>query len=349
MACGHLSRERMVAGMKIAILGPNWPGSLASSLASGARALGHDAQAVGAAQLTGGWGPLVVGRRHGFEALVGLPLVNLLESRLLALEPDLVLVVKGRFITRHHVERLRRRLGCPIINYYPDHPTASAFRDARLLQALGAYDEVIVWAEHVAEGLADYGISAVRIVPFGYDPDLYRPAALRPNPQWDAVLIGQCYPTRLEHTLGLADLRLFISGRGWRRATVGTGLAAVIRDDVFQGTDICEYYWRSCAALNILHDVNKPAHNMRSFEIPASGTAMIATRTRGHEALFGTDGAVLVDTPSETREAVQFLARNPGYRDQVARRGLERITGHTYECRMRTILSRWAPVPNTDC
>jgi hypothetical protein len=68
---------------------------------------------------------------------------------------------------------------------------------------------------------------------------------------------------------------------------------------------------------------------------------MVATRTPEHEALFGEDGALLVDSPEEASEAVRALLADPGRREQVARTGRERVEPHTYANRMREILRPW--------
>ena len=132
-----------------------------------------------------------------------------------------------------------------------------------------------------------------------------------------------------------------MTGLGWRRAAAGGPLAGRVDDRSLPGRETCKGYWRSRAALNVLADPNVPAHNMRSYEIPASGTAMVATRTPDHEALFGDDGAMLVNTPDEIREAVQLLVADEALRKRVARIGRERVAEHTYTARLAELLAPW--------
>jgi len=80
---------------------------------------------------------------------------------------------------------------------------------------------------------------------------------------------------------------------------------------------------------------------MRTFEIPASRTVMIATRTPQHEALYGEEGAVLVDTPGEARSALLALAEDPERRESIAWEGHRRIAQHTYVERMASLLAAW--------
>lgn len=322
-------------------MGTEASGSLACCLASGSRSLGHECVVVSAERLSSGWRPLTLGRRFGGENLVAWPLLRQLVSRLRRIQPDVVLIVKGRFITAQAIDRLRAVLRCPIINYYPDHPLWPGHSDARLLDSLNAYDEVIVWASHVAQALHEYGVSQLRVIPFAYDPDVYRPPIKPVDAKWEVSLIGQCYPGRLEYAEAFADRSLFVSGLGWSRAANGTPLAGRVANRSFTGTETCRLYWSSEVSLNILHDANVPAHNMRTFEIPATGTVMVATRTPEHVALLGEDGAVLVSDPKEARDAVLGLLHDPDRRRRIAALGQSRIAPHTYARRMADLLKPW--------
>jgi spore maturation protein CgeB len=327
--------------LKLAIVGTDAPGSLASCLANGSRSLGHESVVVSADRLVSGWRPLILGRRFSGEDLVAWPLFRQLVSRLTRVQPDVILVVKGRFITAHAVDRLRAALRCPVINYYPDHPLWPGHSDGRLVDSLAAYDEVIVWAAHVAESLREHDVSQTRVIPFAYDPDVYRPAPEPVDAKWEVSLIGQCYPVRLEYAEAFADRNLFVSGLGWSSAASGRPLANRVADRSFTGTTTCRLYWSSAVSLNILSDWNYPAHNMRTFEIPAAGTVMVATRTPEHVDLLGEDGAVLVSNPKEARNAVLDLLFDPDRRRRIASLGRSRIAPHTYARRMAEVLEPW--------
>ena len=81
---------------------------------------------------------------------------------------------------------------------------------------------------------------------------------------------------------------------------------------------------------------------MRSFEIPAIGTSMLAEDTSEHRALFGREGdAVLYfGTIPEMTDKLNWLLENETERTMMARRAREIVTmgGHTYADRLRTIL-----------
>lgn len=325
--------------MRIAFVGADDNGSLTRSFAQGARDQGLDAHEVFADRLVAGWRPLFLARRVGLDGIAAAPLARALERRLAALDPDLVVVVKGRFIDAGCIRRLRRRLRGPIINYYPDDPLWPGHDDRRLLAALQRYDEVVVWGDRVAEGLGELGISS-RVVPFGYDPSSYGPPRRRLTPHYDAVLVGQRYDAREAFVEPLTDLRLLVSGVGWHDARADA-VRRLVATRTYSAAEINDLYAASAFGLNILSPWNLTAHNMRTFEIPATGTAMVATRTPEHERLFGDDGAVLVEEPAEARARILELLADDGALRRLGERGRECIEPFTYARRMQELLAPW--------
>lgn len=326
--------------MRISVVGIGGVGALATSFANAAAELGHDATIVEAAELVGGSRKLFLARRLGIEGLPAKALIERLRRDLNTARPDFVVVVKGRFLRANSVEALRRSLGVPLVNYYPDHPLWPGYDDPQIAEALTAYDEVLVWAEHVREALTAVGVRSVRVIPFGYDPAFYRPTE-RAHRRWDVALVGQCYPERLRYAEALSEFNLFVSGLGWIRAARGGPLAGRVSETSFPGDETCRLYWRSALGLNVLADSNVPAHNMRTFELPATGTAMVATWTPEHYKLFGTNGAVLVSEPGEARDAVRDLLADPDRLAEIAAEGRRRVEPHTYAARLGTLLAPW--------
>jgi spore maturation protein CgeB len=329
--------------MRVAVVGADDNGSLALCFVRGARESGHDARAIFADRLVAGWRPLFLARRLGIDAVAARPLTRALERRVATAEPEIVLVVKGRFIDARCIERLRRSLRCPILNYYPDHPLWPGHDDLQVIEALRVYDEVLIWGDHVATELRERDVRA-RVVPFGYDPATYAPPASRPSRVHDIVMVGQRYIEREAFVRALADLRVFVSGVGWD-AALTPQVRAVAGTQRYSGTEICQLYWSSALALNSLAPWNVPAHNMRTFEIPATGTPMIATRTPEHERIFGEDGAVLVSDPDEARSRVLKLLEDEEALRRIGDRGRMCVAGHTYAARMAELLKPWIAAP----
>jgi hypothetical protein len=304
--------------------------------------LGHDATLIAADALVGGSRWIILSRRLGTERAAFRLHLQRLREALLKVAPSLIIVVKGRYIPGRWIENIRASLDVPIVNYYPDHPLWPGHTDRHIRTALFTYDEVLTWSDHIAESLAAHGLNCIRVIPFAYDPALYGAPSDDINPEWDVSLIGQFYPSRLSFLLPIADYDLLVSGRGWKQGAAGTPLATLVDDRKYTGIDVCHLYWRSRVAFNIVAPWNAQTHNMRTFEIPAARTAMVTTRTPEHEALFGEDGAILVESPREARSALQALDRDPDRRLAIAREGHRRIRGHTYSERIASLLEKWA-------
>jgi spore maturation protein CgeB len=329
--------------VRISLVGIGGVGSLATAFTNAAAELGHEATLVEAPELVGGSRKLFLARRIGTEAFAAKSLIERLHNDLTSTSPDFVVVIKGRFLRAETVAAMRQSLGVPFVNYYPDHPLWPRYGEAQIAEALAAYDEIIVWADHVREALVDAGCPAPRVIPFGYDPTVYRPSDDAPRRRWDVTLIGQFYDERLRYAEALTEFDLFVSGRGWTRGAKSGQLAGRISERSFPGDETCRLYWRSAIGLNILAESNVPAHNMRTFELPASGTAMIATWTPEHHELFGSDGAVLVSEPREAREAVRALLADPDRLAAIRDEGRRRVTPHTYAERLGVLLAPWVP------
>jgi glycosyltransferase involved in cell wall biosynthesis len=252
--------------------------------------------------------------------------------------PDLVLVIRGRFLRARDVEHLRRLTGAPVVNYYPDNPLHGRLREAPFLRSLPAYDLVLVWCWGLAHQLDALGLRRpAGVVAFGYDPDLFAPAPAGTAPRFDVAFVGSGSPHRLEWVRQLADLRLALTGPGWRRLTRGTPLSRAVLPGKHWGRAAARVYWSAHVGINILDPQNLIGHNMRTWELPATGRASVVTRTKDHEQLFGAHGALLVEHPEELRAAVERLLADPLERETMGRTGRAAVARGTWRLRAREL------------
>ena len=103
------------------------------------------------------------------------------------------------------------------------------------------------------------------------------------------------------------------------------------------GREAARLYWSARVGVNVLDPQNLIGHNMRTWELPATGTASVVTRTDDHEALFGAGGAVLVDRPEQLRAAVDRLLADENEREAVGRAGREAVRDGTWQARAREL------------
>jgi hypothetical protein len=142
--------------VNIALLSPPGEGQLGVSLARGLASEGHHVRFVPASLLTSDGRLMPRARRARAEA----PLARALTWRAARRSgsPDIVLVIRGRFLRARDVELLRHVTGAPVVNYYPDDPLHGRLREKAFLRSLPAYDLVLVWCSSLARQLDAVGL-----------------------------------------------------------------------------------------------------------------------------------------------------------------------------------------------
>lgn len=321
--------------MRIALLTPLGEGQLGTSLAHGLEVEGHEVVTIDARRLTSDTRAF---ERSPLDVPLAAPLTRLAARKARAARPDAVVVVRGRYLRHRGVSRLRRATGTPVVNIQTDNPLFGRLRDRRYLDSLSEYDLVTCWSDELARSLAAAGVHRTTVLPFAYDPALYAPAP-RGEPVHDVAFVGGASSSRLEHILALSGLRVAVSGRRWKRLARGTQLAASVLPGSHWGSAAAEVYRSARVGVNVLDPQNLIGHNMRTWELPATGTPMVATRTADHERLFARGGAVLFDSPLEMRAAVDRLLADAGERERVAGAGLAAVRGGDYRARARELVA----------
>lgn len=257
---------------------------------------------------------------------------------------DIVFVIKGEQLSKDTMKRVKKRTDALLCNWNPDNPFIARSNERRLetyLDALPLYDHIFIWTKALFDQLAEAGARHLHHLPFAYDPTIHR--RVEPDPEFrsDVVFAGHWSEKRQRFLSAIAelDVDLAIYGNYWRRKCFDRQLRRCIRDSAVFGDEYCKAYCSSKIAINIVADHNLDAYNMRSFEIPATGSFMATTRTSGQGEIFGEgEGMVCFDTPIELREVVTKYLDN-GKRETIAERGKERVKSHTYRTRMEKVIS----------
>ena len=325
--------------MRVLIVGEEAPGALADSYARAFRALG-----AGVARFCTRRGARLpgTGTRVGRRLLAPLAAraLNARIRRLARGGADLVLVVKGEEIEPATVDALRRGTGAPVVNFYPDDPF-STLRSNRLRHGpavLGAYDHCFTFARHLMDGYRRLG-AAVSYLPFAWDPALHAPTAAAGEPL-DAVFVGNLDAERVRWLEAVDPARLAIFGEHTRAALPrGSRLAGARFFPAVYGRDMAALLARSRISVNLMRTQNAGSHNMRSWESPACGAFTLTQRTPELAELFR-DGeeVAFFATPAELAASVDAWLARPADRARIARAGLRRVQGESYEARAAAIL-----------
>jgi len=262
-----------------------------------------------------------------------------------ALRPHVVLVLKGREIHPATLRLVREQARSALVNWNPDSPFNPANSSAWLLRGIPAYDCHFAWSRSVGRKLEKAGARRVEYLPFAYDPGFHSPS--RPGRdrlvdlQSDVCFVGTWDAERERLLRELADWDLGVWGDLWQENAVWPELDVHWRGPAVYGRAMCEIYAAAKIVLNPLREQNRGAHNMRTFEVPAAGAFMLATRSADHEELLGEGGGVACfGDAAELREKVAYYVEREAERRAIAQQGYEIITRgeHTYRDRMLTLL-----------
>jgi glycosyltransferase involved in cell wall biosynthesis len=255
------------------------------------------------------------------------PSVHRLNRRLSAAvregRPDLVWIDKGQWVYPWTLAALRRA-GCALVHYNTDDVFAPHSHLWLHRSGLRAYDLYLTTNRHnVVELPERYGVATVR-AGMGYDAELHSPRRVPRRERPPVVFVGHWEP----HTeaclaaLAAAGIEVGLWGSGWHRA----------RDRRFRDavTVVGEDYVRTLAeapvALGLLSRWNRNESTVRSFEIPAVGSVLLAERTPEPGDLYGDGvGAVLFSTPEELVEKARWLLTRPEEREAIAAAGQARV------------------------
>ena len=274
------------------------------------------------------------------------------------IRPAMILAVKAPYLHAETVCDLRRSLEIPVINYYPDNPYCGVPWDPRktsaqrhdLVDALRAYSHVWIWQPGLAARLRHDGVNA-GYLPFAADAEVYRPHHDSQPPSCREcsgdhriVLIGQHNPKRERHVGAITRFPVALWGSRWGRLSPKLSLRHHVHGVQAFGAGCSKAYSQAMVSLNVLDDLNMPGHNMRTFEIPASGGVMLATFTEEQAELFPEDeAACYYRAPEELDGKIERLLRDADFRDRVARIALRIAANHTYEDRVSEILRQCPP------
>jgi spore maturation protein CgeB len=326
------------------VIGEFGPGALAGYYSRALQMLGW--RVVGYDMQRGYTRGRLLARAHPLRRLLRRPLWALMAKETAALarrhRPDLVLATKAPFLSGSEVRRLRKR-GAPVAMIYPDSPYGAYTQRPDVLAVLAAYDRVYVWGHHLVARLNADGVAAAAYLPFAFDGGDYSgdgPAATPSCGRTHAIaFIGQRYDKREAWLGALRGLDVGVWGLGWERSAAARSAGHCIHREAAHGAAAGAIYRGTTLALNVLHDDNVPAHNMRTFEIPPCGAVMLSEATEEIAAFFPPERAcLLAANPTDLRAQAERALADRALSRALAQEGARAAAPHTYQARVRTIL-----------
>ena len=334
------------AAGRVLIIGEFGPGALALSYARAFEALGWSTTRydMWAGYTRGG----LLARARLVRRLLRPVLWRLMAREAVALadrgDLDLVVSTKAPFLDGAAVRVLKRVAAAPVTMIYPDSPYGAYAMRRDVVDVLANFDRVYIWSRRLLARLHADGVAAASYLPFAYDPADYAtdgPTSLPECGRRHAIaFIGQRYDKREAWLRALSGLDVGVWGLGWERSELRHAAGVCVHRRAVHGPAAAAIYRGSTLALNILHDDNMPAHNMRTFEIPPCRTAMLTEATEEIEGFFEPGRACLAAASPEALRAVAERAlADPRVASAVAEEGARVAAPHTYEARSRAIVA----------
>lgn len=337
------------------MIGPNGPGALAESYARALERLECDVYRFDsdrALQTASQFSNNRVMRRI-MRPLLWTRVNNSTVEIARCVKPGLVLAVKCCYLHPETVRFIRVDLGIPIVNYYPDHPYCGVPLDPRegastqrcnLIEVFREYNAVWTWEKRLVERLCRDGVNA-SYLPFGVDADLFYPRKEPPSPcvecrrDHDVIFIGHYNRKRGAHISAIRRHSVALWGVGWSRLSPEPSKYHRIHTSPTFGAATSLMHLHAEISLNVVGDLNIPGHNMRTFEIPASGGIMLADYSSQQAEFFPEDeAAAYYRTPSELDDKIDRLLCDAELRDRIRRNGASIAAEHTYDRRASVIL-----------
>ena len=269
-----------------------------------------------------------------------------------AVRPQIVLAIKAAYLNPATIRLVRRELGVPFVNYYPDNPycgvplnprkTSAQRRD--LLTVLQQYSRVWTWESSLTGRLQTDGVQAAYL-PFGFDPPLDHPGAPSAGSCGECagdhrlVFVGQHSDKREDHLSAIRRHGVALWGARWPRARRRFDGRHAVHRTTAVAEATAQIYATADVSLNVVDDLNMPGHNMRTFEIPGSGGVMLATHTAEQAALFPDgEAALYYRSAAEIDALIDRVRSEPDLAGRLRRNGQAIAREHSYQRRAKTML-----------
>jgi spore maturation protein CgeB len=266
--------------------------------------------------------------------------------------PALIFTVKASFFHPETVRQIRKSVGVPFVNHYPDHPYIGIRWDPReasalrrdLIEVLRQYSAVFMWERSLVERLRGDGVEA-KYLPFAVDPELFRPQFVDEGLHCEACHAGHevafvaTYTRfRCAEVAAIQRHAVAIWGNNWpRKWRTLTGQHRA--HSPVWGSAVGDIYARAAVSLNVLNAENLGGPNMRTFEIPGSGGVMLARYSAAQDEFFPeNEAAIYYRSPAEIDDKIELLLRDHELRAHIRKNAAERAAAQTYDVRAAQVL-----------
>ncbi|MFD2612357.1 CgeB family protein [Paenibacillus gansuensis] len=267
--------------------------------------------------------------------------------------PDLVLAINGVVLPAEQLRSLRDK-GIVTAIWFTDDPYYTDWT----VSIAPNYDYVFTLELNCVPFYQELGCRHVHYLPFGLDPETFRPKRVDTSYHTDICFIGTAYWNRVSWIDRIYPVfsgrKVLISGWWWDRLQNYSKLSGSIRlGDWMSAEETANYYNGAKIVINLHRssedsEINRNGRNIgavsvnpRTFEIAGCGTLQLAD-LRGDMASVFTPGVEIASytTPEELMQKIDYYLTHEEERQEIALHGLRRtMKDHTYKKRLYEMLS----------
>lgn len=253
-----------------------------------------------------------------------------LKKKIKTLQLDLIFFIKAETIYSKTIKWIKHEHPAIIlINFYPDNPFVfwNGNSNQEVLCSFPFYDYVLSWSQMLIPVFESVGCKRVLYFPFVYDEKVFTHVQQKNAAKdylCDVSFVGTWDFERewwlTELIKRRPTLNLAIWGNNWENNLSSDSLLrSHIRGAAVYPPKSLSIFQNSHINLNFIRKQNCTSHNMRTFEIPASGGFMLAQRTREQSEIFFREDESIVcfDSLDELIKKIDFYLKEPSIRRAI--------------------------------
>lgn len=256
-------------------------------------------------------------------------------------QPDLVFVVAPKLIQPSSIQALKQH--SLVFVFFTDNPLDKhhTHSNSWVRQGLTLWDAVFIWSQELTKQLIKQGVKHAYFHSFCSDTQYHFPQQTTDS-IYDVAFIGNWDDSRKreKYLKEISHYNLGIWGSKYWNTHCREASIQVCYKGMCSYVEIPKILGSAKIALNILRPQNESGHNIRTFEIPATGTLMLSERSQELLKLFEEDReAVYFSTSEELSKKICYLFENKEVAQFIACRGYEKASQEIVQKRINEVVN----------
>lgn len=256
--------------------------------------------------------------------------------------PNVIFLIKAETIAAQTLRRIKQSISCAIINFYTDNPFTlwNHNSNAKVLERLPVIDCFLSWSKMLINPLISAGCRHLCSFPFAYDETIFNDYNIITDNKPKAYAADVCFvgSWELEREYWLSALHrqlpsveLAIWGNGWHKQCTDQLLKGCIQGSAVYHHNLITILHSSKIILNFIRTQNMTSHNMRTFEVPASGGFLLTQRTTEQACEYFKEGESIAcfGNLEELVNKVTLYLGHEDLRRNIAQQGHQRAQEFT--------------------